>query len=758
MELEKELGFDLYGRYALIRDIIDKCRTSKKKLKILDVGGRGNLLKAFMPKDEVWYLDPNIDASDKNFIKADGCDMPLEDGSFDWVVSADVLEHIPKGKRNVFLEEQYRVASEGVVVVAPFFSKTVEKAEININENFKKLYGIDHPWLIEHIENHLPDFIHIEEFAKSKKIQIQAFNNNELSLWELGQNFLLNADKSGIDPAGFTEYYNTFYSADIHESNSYRKLVLLPKKEIRSIKFTPKTNFFEFSQNVVGIINSKYNEGFQTRQLELDSLKNNYNLLLEGSKVKKAQLYYSASEILNEENSAYIEINTGPQYLCYDLGHLVDHVSFFRFDPADHECAVSLDNIELVYSDGVEYIKPNESNAFLTDYNTYYFNCLDPNIYFLSDESRKIEKVIVRCNYLNFEKATFNTLLDVLNEKVKNNFIDVNDLNSMKKELVDVFFLMNSKSDMFKNSKSIDSKLSSVLNYTINGQKENRAVAEGNAKLIIEENNRRFDEIAEQNSIFQTKLNELRGGVEENLELSNVLKQKIDDNCAHVNNNVSDLHPKLDAALEGNSTSHELLHKLTNISDEIDTKLSAFVDVEYKEISEKNSQGITEVQKSLEEKYSLLNKTIESKISAQKEELLQNLKDINKEISIVQEKGNSIHNTLNNSEELLTAKIVSVLEKLSATDTLIAENNGAIAQGFDVSELKYSQILEKVQNVIDFNNELFVKKEREWNMDSNNKKAKISHLEMELENIHSYINKNKIRKFFLRNYKITISE
>ena len=103
-QLKKEFGFDLYGRYAIIRDIIEKNRSNGEIFRVLDVGGRGNFMKKFLPNDDVYYLDPFVESDDKNFIKGDGCAMPLDDLSFDWVTSADVFEHIQKEKRENFLK------------------------------------------------------------------------------------------------------------------------------------------------------------------------------------------------------------------------------------------------------------------------------------------------------------------------------------------------------------------------------------------------------------------------------------------------------------------------------------------------------------------------------------------------------------------------------------------------------------------------------------------------------------------------------
>jgi hypothetical protein len=234
-QLKREMVFHLYGRFAPIRDIIEKNRKNNEKLRILDVGGRGNWMKKFFPKDDVFYLDPNIDSDDKNFIKGDGCDMLLENESFDWVVSTDVFEHIPKEKRNNFLEENLRVASRGVILVAPFYTKEVKQAEINANENYKMLHdGKDHIWLKEHIENGLPDMIDFENLLKEKKIAFQKLHNNRLFIWQmlLSLEFLVDENKHEATMKEI-EKFNYFYNAEVYpfdnQEPSYRKVYFIKK-------------------------------------------------------------------------------------------------------------------------------------------------------------------------------------------------------------------------------------------------------------------------------------------------------------------------------------------------------------------------------------------------------------------------------------------------------------------------------------------------------------------------------------------------
>lgn len=218
----------------MIRDIIDKNRKQNQKFRILDVGGRGNLLKKFLPRDDIFYIDPYIQTTEKNFIKGDGCSMPLENESFDWVTSADVFEHVPEENREKFLAENIRVARTGVILAAPFFSEEIQEAEKNANENFKILSnGSDHVWLREHIDNGLPMENSVEEFLKNNGLEFQKIYSNRLFLWELFIGIAFAAEKyAGLVGDEFKNL-NYFYNSEIFPYDSanpsYRKIYFIKK-------------------------------------------------------------------------------------------------------------------------------------------------------------------------------------------------------------------------------------------------------------------------------------------------------------------------------------------------------------------------------------------------------------------------------------------------------------------------------------------------------------------------------------------------
>jgi len=86
---------------------------------VLDVGAGGRGIGAYLPNRCVLtdYIRPV--GPGPRFVLADAALLPFSDLSFDAVVQADVMEHVPPEKRPVVARELFRVARRLVVVAAP---------------------------------------------------------------------------------------------------------------------------------------------------------------------------------------------------------------------------------------------------------------------------------------------------------------------------------------------------------------------------------------------------------------------------------------------------------------------------------------------------------------------------------------------------------------------------------------------------------------------------------------------------------------
>ncbi|MFC7679253.1 HAD hydrolase-like protein [Paenibacillus sp. GCM10028914] len=184
----EEVSFDIYQKYTVLCDFINSFRKNNESYRILEVGGRGSWLHQLLPNDTVYCLDTQH-LEMENFILGDATKMDFENNSFDFVVSADVLEHIEGSKRQSFIKEHLRCAKIGALIIAPFKSELAKIEEGNIKNNYLKLSaGEEYKWLVEHEEFGLPDQEKIVDFLDLEHFQYEVNYFGWSPLW----NFMLN--------------------------------------------------------------------------------------------------------------------------------------------------------------------------------------------------------------------------------------------------------------------------------------------------------------------------------------------------------------------------------------------------------------------------------------------------------------------------------------------------------------------------------------------------------------------------------------
>lgn len=265
-----DIPFDQYSRQKIVADLINAVRTTREEFTVIDVGGYKGKTSIFLPNDSTTVLDIH-NVNDKDYIKGDGTSIDLEDGSYDFVVSFDVLEHIKKEDRSKFIKECSRISRKGFFLCFPFetgHGKT-QQAEINLNNIYKAINGEGHKWLEEHIANKLPEIPRIETIIKETNLAYCRLFSNKLDDWiALQTAFFLSTLLKGpsIEAGLLNRYYNqnmNTLESGANQNNSYRVIYFMSKdnKLVEEVK-----NSMEAINTGK---NTKYNGGSVTEKLPI---------------------------------------------------------------------------------------------------------------------------------------------------------------------------------------------------------------------------------------------------------------------------------------------------------------------------------------------------------------------------------------------------------------------------------------------------------------------------------------------------------
>ncbi len=157
---------DQWQRYASVVQEIKKL--GKQHLGILDVGGGGDIIRAFLnPRENgVHIIDTNIKGLRRvrdrqiKVTVGDGCALPFKNDSFDVVISLDCLEHVPDSKKLDYCRELKRVAKGYVIIHCPADSADGKFQSTSYDTKFLRWYQQrfkrDEPSTLEHLKSGLP--------------------------------------------------------------------------------------------------------------------------------------------------------------------------------------------------------------------------------------------------------------------------------------------------------------------------------------------------------------------------------------------------------------------------------------------------------------------------------------------------------------------------------------------------------------------------------------------------------------------------
>ena len=155
------LSFDRDQRYQTLREVARRVGVQSSHT-VLDVGGGTGELGALLGCESFWTADPR--GGGPNHVTSSMDQLPFDNHSFDLVVQADALEHVPQALRDSAMNEMARVSKHWLIWIGPVDSTEAVEAEEDLCAVHKVLFGgREMDWLVEHRRHGLP---HREEVVR----------------------------------------------------------------------------------------------------------------------------------------------------------------------------------------------------------------------------------------------------------------------------------------------------------------------------------------------------------------------------------------------------------------------------------------------------------------------------------------------------------------------------------------------------------------------------------------------------------------
>lgn len=176
----------------IVEDIRQSCRQGEK---ILEVGSEITGITPYL-KMPVTGLDVDFDYSRQNQyltpVKGSALNLPWEENSFEYVLSVDMLEHIPPQDRQKAVLEILRVFGKKAYISFPCGQEAL-KSDRELSSYYFQKHHKRYPYLEEHLKMGLPDFDEVRRVIRERGYRIRVLGNTNITLWT----FLLKLGLSG---------------------------------------------------------------------------------------------------------------------------------------------------------------------------------------------------------------------------------------------------------------------------------------------------------------------------------------------------------------------------------------------------------------------------------------------------------------------------------------------------------------------------------------------------------------------------------
>ncbi|MDX2475086.1 MAG: class I SAM-dependent methyltransferase [Candidatus Krumholzibacteria bacterium] len=152
-----------HNRFYRLRSLAREIRTvaGAEPCSVLDIGGGDGVLAAFLPDDDYLLVEPGTNG-------LSGLALPLEPDSVDVVCACHVLEHIPPGQRDQFLDQLLATARNHVILLNPFAAKDGKDQELL--QLTADVTGAG--WAHEHLECGLPELEVVRDYALRRGLAV----------------------------------------------------------------------------------------------------------------------------------------------------------------------------------------------------------------------------------------------------------------------------------------------------------------------------------------------------------------------------------------------------------------------------------------------------------------------------------------------------------------------------------------------------------------------------------------------------------